>query len=57
MDIVPHAEIYIAGPPQCLELFMMDWRATLAWSNYCEGGIIAVAMADLIWTIVAFGAV
>ena len=36
---------------------MMDWRVTLDWANFCEGGIVEVAVADLIWTVGAFGAV
>ena len=58
MDLVSHAKISIAGPHlQCLEFFMMDWRATLVWANFCEGGIVVVAVADLIWDVGAFGAV
>ena len=57
MDLVSHAKITIAGPLQCLDFFMMDWRVNLAWTNYREGGIVYVAVADLIWTIGACGSV
>ena len=56
MDLMLHTEISIAGPLQCLGFFMMDWRVNLAWANYCDSGIVAVAVADLIWTIGAIGA-
>ena len=52
-----HAEISISGPLQCFDFFMMYWRVTLAWANYCEGGIVGVAVDNLIWTVGAFGAV
>ena len=57
MDLVSHAKITIAGPLQCLDFFMMDWRVNLAWTNYREGGIVYVAVAYLIWTIGACGSV
>ena len=54
MDLVSHADISIARPLQCLEFFMMDWRVNLAWDNYFEGGCVAVAVDDLIWTFGSF---
>ena len=58
MDIVSHAKISIAGPHlQCLDFFIMDWCVNLAWSNSCESGIVAVAVADFIWAVGAFGSV
>ena len=57
MDLMLHAEISISGPLQCFDFFMMYWRVTLAWANYCEGGIVGVAVENLIWTVGAFGAV
>ena len=57
MDLVLHAKISIAGPLQCLDFFMIYCRVTLALANYFEGVTLAVDVADLIWTVGAFGAV
>ena len=56
MDHVSHADISISGPLPYLDFFMIYWRVNLAWANYCDSGIVAVAVADLIWTIGAIGA-